>query len=204
MKKIIIIISVLILVLILCYLVYNSFNKEENNIQESISNNTQRTTEIDDNIVFPIAEFKERITKKPFGIYIDTENSPVQPERFQGFHTGVDVEYEDIETDVPVYVVNDGKIVLSKPVSGYGGVIIIETENTYNVLYGHLRPNSMLEVDKVVKKGDQIGLLGTGFSSETDGERKHLHYAILSDNRIDLKGYVQNQSELSGWIDPLL
>lgn len=47
-------------------------------------------------IVLPIAEFEKRITKKPFGIYITPQNSPVQPERFTGYHTGVDVEYEDI------------------------------------------------------------------------------------------------------------
>ena len=38
-----------------------------------------------------------RITKKPFGIFITTQNSPVQPERFSGYHTGVDVEYKDAE-----------------------------------------------------------------------------------------------------------
>ncbi len=204
MKKIIIIISVLILVLILGYLVYRSFNKEQiNNSQEIINISPTDTISPEDTLALPIAEFAQRVTKKPFGIYVDPENSPVQPERFQGYHTGVDVEYEDIDTDVPVYAVSDGKIVLSKSVSGYGGVTILEIENN-NILYGHLRPDSMLEVGKNVNKGDQIGLLGTGFSSETDDERKHLHYAILSDNRIDFKGYVQNQSDLSDWIDPLL
>jgi len=38
----------------------------------------------------------------------------------------------------------------------------------------------------------------------TDGERSHLHFAILSDNRIDVRGYVQSESELLGWIDPVI
>ncbi len=71
----------------------------------------------------------------------------------------------------------------------------------HTILYGHIRPSSLPSVGQVVKKGDQIGLLGTGYSTETDGERRHLHFAILSDNRIDIKGYVQNQNQLSGWVD---
>ena len=54
-----------------------------------------------------------------------------------------------------------------------------------------------------VKLGQQIALLGDGYSDETDGERKHLHFAIIPGESSNLKGYVQNESELSGWIDPL-
>ncbi|MFA6492539.1 MAG: M23 family metallopeptidase [Patescibacteria group bacterium] len=154
----------------------------------------------------PIAQFKQRITKKPFGIYITPENSPVSPERFTGFHTGVDVEYQDVDTDVPVYALADGAIVLSRTASGYGGVLIIDFKLDgvdHTALYGHLRPESLPQVGQSFKKGEQIAVLGTGYSSETDNERRHLHFAILSDNRVDLKGYVQNESELSGWIDPL-
>jgi hypothetical protein len=53
------------------------------------------------------------------------------------------------------------------------------------------------------EKGDPLALLGTGYSSETDGERRHLHFAVLSNDRVDIKGYVQSESDLSGWIDPL-
>lgn len=157
-------------------------------------------------LVYPIAEFKERITKKPFGIYITPQNSPVQPERFSGYHNGVDVEYQDVESDVPVYAVNSGKVVYSGEVSGYGGVVMLEIEldgAKHTVLYGHIRPSSLPSLWSSVNKGDQIGLLGTGYSSETDGERRHLHFAILSDNRIDVRGYVQSESELSSWLNPL-
>src|SRR3989344_7022766 len=58
-------------------------------IQESL-------VESDKKIIEPIAEFSQRITKKPFGIYITPETSPVHPDKFDGFHTGVDIEYEDI------------------------------------------------------------------------------------------------------------
>ena len=154
----------------------------------------------------PVADFRARVTKKPFGIYITPQNSPVQPERFTGYHTGTDAEYTDVTSDVPVYAVADGTVVLSEYVSGYGGVFMISfdlNDSPHSALYGHIRPTSLPEVGKKVTKGEQIGLLGTGYSSETDGERRHLHFAVLSDNRIDVKGYVQAQSNLSGWIDPL-
>ncbi len=156
-------------------------------------------------LAFPINEFKERITKKPFGIYITPQNSPVSPERFTGYHTGADVEYQDVSDDVPVLAVGDGTITLARTASGYGGVLILETEiqgEKHSVLYGHIRPSSLPEVGQTFKKGETLGLLGTGYGPETDNERRHLHFAILADNRIDLKGYVQNQSDLSGWLDP--
>jgi hypothetical protein len=49
----------------------------------------------------PVPGFPEEITKKPFGIFINPETSPVQPERFRGYHTGVDVEVVDVDASNP-------------------------------------------------------------------------------------------------------
>lgn len=165
-----------------------------------------QTTNKTSTFAYPVADFSNRITKKPFGIYITPATSPVQPERFTGYHTGTDIEYQDVSTDVPVYAIADGKVVLSKTASGYGGVFLVEIEidgAKHNILYGHIRQSSLPKVGTQIKKGDQLAVLGTGYSSETDGERRHLHFAVLSANRLDIKGYVQNKSQLSGWIDPV-
>lgn len=154
----------------------------------------------------PINDFLSRITKKPFGIYITPATSPVQPERFSGYHNAIDVEYEDIAYDVPVYAIADGVIVFSDWVSGYGGAFMLEFDIDgikHNALYGHIRPASLPKVGDAYKKGEQIAVLGTGYSNETDGERRHLHFGILSDNRIDARGYVQSEGELSGWINSI-
>jgi hypothetical protein len=37
--------------------------------------------------VAPLDRASGRVTKKPFGIFVTPQNSPVQPERFRGFHT---------------------------------------------------------------------------------------------------------------------
>jgi len=156
-------------------------------------------------LAFPIKDFKQRITKKPFGIHITKENSPVKPERFTGFHTGVDVEYEDVTVDVPVYAISDGEIVTSQFATGYGGAMVLKTEINsvaLYIVYGHLRPSSMLKKNTNVTKGEQIAVLGTRFSRETDGERRHLHFGVSRYNSI--LGYTQSTESLTtGWIDPL-
>lgn len=154
----------------------------------------------------PVAEFKARITKKRFGDYITPATSPVQPERFSGFHTGVDVEYQDVTTDVPVSAISDGEVVYSQFVSGYGGVVILRHTiggTPRLVLYGHLRPSTLPVVGSTVTRGQIIGQLGTGFTTETDNERKHLHFAIIAGTTLNLRGYATSESALKDWIDPL-
>jgi murein DD-endopeptidase MepM/ murein hydrolase activator NlpD len=217
MKRKIILIAILVLAIVATAIILSQ--KKSNNISSQVSptmassatpvviaspspSETQTASQFAD----PVANYKSRVTKKPFGIYVTPQNSPIQPERFTGYHTGADAEYQDVLSDVPVYAIADGKVVLSETASGYGGVFMISfnlngTEHT--ALYGHIRPSSLPSVGKIIKKGDQLGLLGTGYTSETDGERRHLHFAILSDNSLNIKGYVQSKFQLSGWIDPL-
>lgn len=154
----------------------------------------------------PVKEFKERITKKSFGTYITPESSPIQSEKFKGYHTGVDVEYGDTVGEAEVFSVAQGTVVAAKSVSGYGGVLVIKhVINSKEILtiYGHLALKSLPKEGIMVKKGQKIGVLGDGGTSETDGERKHLHFAMLKEQSIDFRGYVQIQEELSSWYNPL-
>ena len=167
---------------------------------------TIATTQTIKIVIPPIADFLTRITKKHFGQYITPATSPVQPERFTGYHTGVDVEYGDATTDVPVYSVVDAKVTMAQWVSGYGGLLIIQGSingNERYILYGHLRASSLPTVNAEIKQGDQVGVLGTAYSHETDGERRHLHFAIYAKSPVDIRGYVPKQSDLSAWEDPL-
>ena len=170
---------------------------------------------------------KARITKKPFGIYITSQNSPIQPteilgpaearsqettprEKFSGYHTGVDFETTTAEADIDVAVPTfcDGKLLMKKYITGYGGVAAqscMLNSLAVTVIYGHLRLASITPtIGQQLKKGDTIGVLGKGYSTETDGERKHLHLGIHIGSTINILGYVQKQSDLSGWLDPAL
>lgn len=170
-------------------------------------------------LIEPVEKFKERITKKPFGIFITPETSPIQPDRFSGYHNGVDAEFSEIMEDVPVKAIADGTILVRAYALGYGGVVVVRHiigSTPIIALYGHLDQKSFLPPEIVnIKAGDQIGILGDGHSQETDGVRKHLHFSIQPDRgnektssepsrRIDFRGYVPTEGELASWIDPLI
>jgi murein DD-endopeptidase MepM/ murein hydrolase activator NlpD len=158
----------------------------------------------------PLDRPGERVTKKTFGLYITPKTSPVQPEKFTGYHTGSDFEIfpEELTADVPVQAICDGKIALKKYASGYGGVLVESCEldnQPITVVYGHLKLASISgKTGDSLSKGEQVGFLGKAFSTETNGERKHLHLSIHKGSAVDIRGYVQKQSELSGWINPCL
>jgi len=191
-----------------------SASNENRNSAADINRNVNRQNanvqpEPESTVVLPIGDFYDRVTLKRFGTYITEATSPVQPERFSGYHAGSDAEATSAaekDADVPVFAAADGTIVLRKAVSGYGGVVMVESAvngETVTFLYGHVRLSSIAKtVEQGVKKGERLGVLGTGFSSETDGERKHLHFAILKGKSTRLTGYVSSKSQLSPWYDP--
>jgi len=157
----------------------------------------------------PISGALQRVTKKPFGIYITPATSPVQPEKFMGYHTGVDFETFSAEqaADVPVFAACDGKLLQKRSATGYGGVMVQACKldgQDVTIIYGHIRLASVtVKVGDNLKSGQTIAVLGTGYSAETDGERKHLHFGIHKGTAISILGYVQKQADLSQWLDAM-
>jgi murein DD-endopeptidase MepM/ murein hydrolase activator NlpD len=158
-------------------------------------------------IVAPISRYSERITKKPFGIKITPATSPVQPEKFSGYHTGTDFEIfpEELNADVQIFAICDGPLVVKKFATGYGGVAVQActiNNSDITVVYGHLKLTSIqAQIGDILNKNDKLGLLGNAYSGETDGERKHLHLGIHKGKGINILGYVQSQKELDGWMN---
>lgn len=156
----------------------------------------------------PLDQSSERVTKKPFGLRIDRTTSPVQPERFSGYHTGTDFETFPSEamTEVAVRAICSGDVMAKRSASGYGGILVtscVIDNEPVTVVYGHLRLSSIsLRVGERVEATEQIGVLGTGGSSETDGERKHLHLGIHRGTEMNVAGYVADTGRLAEWIDP--
>lgn len=154
----------------------------------------------------PIERSDERVLKKPFGIRITPEDSPVQPERFRGFHVGTDYEILQGEQahDIEITASCDGEVIFSGVVDGYGGLVVqscVLGVVPVTVLYGHLNPTSLTRKGTKVVVGGKIGVLGEGFSSETDGERSHLHFGIHKGTVLTYSGYVQKEGDLEQWID---
>ncbi len=181
---------------------------ESENLSSNVPQSTVSEVPNIPEIVFPLDRAAQRITKKFYGTYVTPKNSPVNPERFSGYHTGVDFETfsDEQDIDVEIHAVCSGPLLYKKWVSGYGGVLVQECniENqTVTVLYGHLRFSSVsAEISEQLKADDVLGVLGTGYSTETDNERKHLHLAIHKGGSVSLTGYVQNESSLSEWLVP--
>ena len=179
---------------------------------QNLGNQNNSSADVNDSSSFapPLDRASERVTKKPFGIYITPKTSPVQPERFTGFHTGADFETfpEEANVDVTVHAVCAGKLLLKEYASGYGGVAVEACQlnnSPITVIYGHLKLASITpSVGTALNTGDTLGILGKGYSQETDGERKHLHLGFRKGTSINILGYVQTKSALSGWIDPCL
>ncbi len=178
--------------------------------EETTNSSLETTTtyprlDVNESIVPPVVDFAARATKKKFGTYVTPTNSPVTPEKFSGYHTGIDSEFEDVTDNVEVMAVADGTVVYSGMVSGYGGVVGIghRINNVeYVAIYGHLDPTTLIRSGTHVSPGMQVGILGDGYTHETDGERKHLHFALHKGTTINLRGYVSKQTDLSGWVDP--
>lgn len=160
-----------------------------------------------ESFVWPMDRPEQRISKKPFGVLIDPTTSPVQPERFAGYHTGTDFEvFDDEKTmEVQVRAICGGEIIHTESAQGYGGVLIQtceRDEQAITVLYGHLNLASISkQAGSYLSPCEVLGNLGKGESSETDGERKHLHLGIHRGSSIALQGYVASQDELNEWLD---
>lgn len=181
-----------------------TFGKSQNQ-QPSVTDNNPSQPQQEADI--PLVRARERVTKKPFGIKISPKDSPVSPERFSGYHTGVDYEIfpEEENADVQIFAICSGNLAAKRTISGYGGVLVQECnlENqAVTIIYGHIKLASVKQnIEGYITQGEALAILGKGYSVETDGERKHLHLGIHKGNEIVLFGYVQKQSELNQWMD---
>jgi len=162
----------------------------------------------EESFVAPLDQASDRITKKSFGLEVAPDNSPVQPERFTGFHTAVDMEVisGELTQDVPVKSFCGGKLRHKRDADGYGGVVVQECligDQIVTVVYGHLKLSSIdASVGSYIAPGTELGFLGAHESDETDGERKHLHFGVHKGSNIDIRGYVPSESQLVSWLDP--
>lgn len=160
---------------------------------------------------YPLENTLQRPQFKKFGQYIDNDfyknTGNLYPSKYIGYHAGTDLEiFRDEEKEpVPVYAVADGEIQFIGPVTGYGGLILLKTNNNLTFLYGHLNLSEInLKTKDKVYAGQKIAYLGDAFSTQTSGERKHLHFALYNGVGDYFKGYETNQKDLNNnWFDPL-
>src|SRR6185503_698096 len=139
---------------------------------------------------------------------VSPETSPVENDIFYGFHTGLDFETFPAEqnTNVVITAACDGAVKMNTWAKGYGGVLVQSCKldgQDVTVIYGHMKLDSIsAKVGQTLLAGDTIGFLGDGFTHETDGRRKHLHFDIHKGSDLNILGYVPTKDDLAEWIDP--
>ena len=212
MRRIFLLVIFITFFVLVSYLLFQKKAIAPTLTQEKIYNNQDNqlatpTPAQDDKIFEPISQALSRISKKPFGLKVSPQDSPVSPEKFSGYHTGVDFETNTAEQniDVSIYAICSGKLLLKKYATGYGGLAVQACQingEDFTVIYGHLRLSSIgAKVGGELEAGERLGVLGTGFSTETDGERKHLHLGLHRGSGINILGYVKNSADLGTWLD---
>lgn len=92
-------------------------------------------------------------------------------------HSGVDIA--GLGCYKPIYAVNNGTIDTKKTSYDYGNYVIINHNNGYYTLYGHMNSFENQKVGDVVQRGEIIGYIGsTGWSTGC-----HVHYEVWKDCR---------------------
>ena len=95
-------------------------------------------------------------------------------ERWGRMHKGI-----DIVGGKTIKAADNGTVEFVGQKSGYGNAIIINHNNGFKTLYGHLKSFSVKE-GQVVSKGDAIGVMGaTG-----DATGVHLHFEVYLDGKL--------------------
>lgn len=94
------------------------------------------------------------------------------------YHLGEDIEASANEL---VKSVTDGVVACTGLISDFGHVVMVQsllpgTRQHITVIYGHMRSTGLATIGTLVKKGDNIGVIGT--SSENGGYSEHLHVGI--------------------------
>ncbi len=159
----------------------------------------------------PLPHASRRATPLSFGLHVTAnaaENPISPPERFEGYHVGLDFEVsqEELEEDVPVYAICSGRVDYSGFAEGYGGLLVQSctlSGTDVTVLYGHIVRLNLPRVGSTLAAGEQISILGAARGTDTDGNRKHLHLGIHRGAAVDMRGYVQTQQEVNDFINPL-
>ena len=101
---------------------------------------------------------------------------PITGER--SFHYGIDIAGTGYNSDV--YSANNGTVVVASNRYDFGNYIIVDHNNGYYTLYGHMNKFAKgIKVGTTVAKGQLIGYVGsTGYSTGP-----HIHFEVWKDCR---------------------
>nr|WP_318660752.1 M23 family metallopeptidase [uncultured Treponema sp.] len=92
------------------------------------------------------------------------------------YHPGIDMA---ISSGTPIYAALSGKVVACGWSNIYGSYVIIDHQNGYQSLYGHMS-KKLCTLNQEVNTGTRIGLVGsTGYSTGP-----HLHFTVYKNGKV--------------------
>jgi murein DD-endopeptidase MepM/ murein hydrolase activator NlpD len=103
------------------------------------------------------------------------------------FHSGVDLQ---AAVGTPVLTVGDGVVAFADSRGPYGNLVVINHANGKQTRYAHLELMSV-KPGQQVKKGEQIGTVGT--TGSPDVQEPHLHFEVRSNSDL---GWVAEDPQL--------
>ncbi len=103
------------------------------------------------------------------------------------FHSGVDLK---AAVGTPVLTVGDGIVAFADSRGAYGNLVVINHANGKQTRYAHLELMSV-QPGQQVKKGEQIGTVGT--TGSPDVQEPHLHFEVRSNSDL---GWVAEDPQL--------
>jgi len=96
--------------------------------------------------------------------------------RWGKLHKGIDM----VSGNRNILAADNGRVVFAGVKSGYGNCVIIDHQNGYETLYGHMS-KIYTSVGKIVEKGEKIGYMG----STGDSTGVHLHFEIHKNSALE-------------------
>ena len=101
-------------------------------------------------------------------------------------HEGIDI---GAPLGTPIRAVAEGKVIESRPASGYGYIVVIDHGGGLSTLYAHVYPQDVtVRVGQSVSRGQVIAAVGN--NGQSTGP--HLHLEVIKDGRtVDPKPYFR-------------
>jgi len=98
-------------------------------------------------------------------------------ERWGRYHKGIDIAGVNDRT---IKASDNGEVVTAEYQSGFGNKVVVDHNNGYETIYAHLASIDV-EVGETVRKGNQLGVMGTTGNSTG----VHLHFEIHKDGKLE-------------------
>lgn len=113
----------------------------------------------------------------PAGSYTISSGFGYRSDPFSGqnvLHSGTDFA---ANYGTPILAADSGTVLFARPASGYGHWVVIDHNNGYWTIYGHMYGNQiMVQEGQSVKRGQQIAAVG----SDGGSTGNHLHFCVAN------------------------